>query len=96
VRRCSCSPTGFPGSAEYQIPTDRTARRVRTFTERAARPLDTSTEQLLATLARLSHTLNPVRITGRVVELGANATLRANGAITARGGRFAHTLTGQR
>jgi hypothetical protein len=90
------------GQLENELDTtaDRTARKVRTLTERAAQPLDHTTEQLLDTLARLTRALNPVRVTGRVVEVGASATLRTAGALTSRGGRAtqssARALTGPR
>jgi hypothetical protein len=90
------------GQLENELDTtaDRTARKVRTLTERAAQPLDKTTGQLLDTLARLTRALNPVRVTGRVVEIGATATLRTAGALTSRGGRStqstARALTGHR
>jgi hypothetical protein len=71
----------------------RAARRVHTVTERAARPLD-------ATIERLTHAVDPPRITGRAVELGVSALLRSTGSLTFRGTRAARqtarTLTRDR
>ncbi|MGQ0482007.1 MAG: DUF2188 domain-containing protein [Pseudonocardia sp.] len=67
----------------------RTARQVRDLTERAARPLDSSTERLLDAVLRLTRAANPVRVTGRVVEVGARATLGTVGVVSSRGARTA-------
>jgi hypothetical protein len=79
--------TGRQLEHELDTAAARTARRVRTFTERVARPLDTSAEQVLDMLGRVTHTLNPVRVSGRAVELGTSATLRTAGALASRSGR---------
>ena len=85
---------------ELDTAADRAARRVHSITERAAQPLDTTTEHLLSSIEQLTHTLNPLRITGRAIELGLTATLRTTAALTSRGARRAqksvHALTGRR
>jgi hypothetical protein len=68
---------------------DRAGRRVHSFTERVARPLDSTTEQVLDGVGRLAHALNPIRFTGRAVEVWVTAALRTTGAITSKAGRTA-------
>ena len=78
-----------PVREEPATAADRVARRVHAVTERVARPLDDRTEALLSGIERAGRALNPVRVTGRAVELGVSITLRTAGVLAFRGRRTA-------
>jgi hypothetical protein len=65
----------------------RVAGRVREITERTARPVDQTTEQLFHPLNSGARLLNPLRIAGRTVEWTVSVALRTAGALGSRARR---------
>ena len=74
---------------ELETASDRTGRRIHSFTEQAARPLDQASDQLLHQVGRISHALNPVRVTGRTVGATAAAVLHLGSVVFTRAPRTA-------